>query len=67
MTSLTSLKNILYKLKEEEIRSLINFINYNQKVRKNEAFLSVRLIKLILSEQSYSANELQIIIYLLNS
>ena len=63
MSSLISLKNLLYKLKKEEVKCLINFINLNQKSENKGVNQSVKLIKLLIRQQSLTSNELQLILY----
>jgi hypothetical protein len=59
MTSLNALKNLIYKLKKEEIRSLVNFLNHNQKEKKNEKLKSIQLLELILLNKNLTSIELQ--------
>ena len=63
MTALFSLKNILNKLKKEEIKLLINFINLNKKEEKSKKLKTIKFIELLLSNSAYSVTELQILLY----
>ena len=61
MNSLKSLKNIVSKLTEEEIKTLKKVLSINI-VLKNES-KSLNLINLLLSDKNYSFNEIQNNIY----
>ena len=62
MTSLNNLKNLVNKLRKEEIKSLINFLDY-QKDAKDLQLKSIRLVKLLRSDQNHSSNDVQITLY----
>ena len=60
MNSIKSIKNIINKLTEEEIRILLRVFKSN--ISKSES-KSIHLVKLFLSEKKYSLSEIQINIY----
>ena len=63
MNSLNTLKNVLYKLKKEEIKSVINFLQYNQRKDKEEVMKSIRLIMILLNKKSCTSTEAQTELY----
>jgi hypothetical protein len=63
MNSLNTLRNVLYKLKKEEVKSLLNFLKYHQKQVKDQSMKSIQLVELILSDKNTSSNDLQHILY----
>ncbi len=63
MNSLNILRSVLYKLKKEEVKSLINFLKYHQKQVKDQSLKSIKLVKLLLSKRDISSNDLQLLLY----
>ncbi len=63
MDSLNTLKNVLHKLKREEIRSLINFLKYHQKELKDQPMKSIQLVEMLLSDKNYTSSDLQLTLY----
>src|SRR5689334_16464543 len=59
MRGLHALKNILYRLKKEEIKTLTNFLKYNRKLLQDDPLKSIRLVELILGNRNATAVELQ--------
>ncbi len=63
MNSLNYLKAILHSLKPEELTSLEKFVLFQVNPEEARFSKSVQLIKLILAEENYSANDIQKTIY----
>ncbi|MCX6292076.1 MAG: hypothetical protein NT126_09970, partial [Bacteroidetes bacterium] len=50
-------------LKKEEIKSLVNFLQYNQNQGKETRLKSVQLVESLLSKKNLTSNELQLTLY----
>ncbi|HRH66717.1 MAG TPA: hypothetical protein PLU53_10510 [Bacteroidia bacterium] len=63
MNSLTLLKNLIHKLKKEEVRSLYRFLEFNTERMDSSQLKSQQLVDLILDNREYSPLDLQKTIY----
>jgi len=62
MNSFNTLKKVLYKLKKEEIKSLINFIEYHRDFT-GQKLKSVQLIESAMANRTISSPEMQLKLY----
>lgn len=63
MNSLISLKNLIHKLKKEEVRSLYKFLDFNSERNDPNQLKSKQLVDLILDNKDYSTLDLQKTLY----
>src|SRR5689334_3000142 len=63
MTTLSGFKNLIKKLKREEIKSLIKFLRYYQDSREDSKGKSLQLVEAVISDPVCTAKDLQILIY----
>src|SRR6185436_12362604 len=63
MTTLSSFKSLLGKLKREEIKSLLKYLRYYQDINDESKGKSTQLIETIISEPTFNVRDLQVLLY----
>lgn len=63
MNSLKNLKNLLHKLRKDEVQSLFHFLQMNSDTIDKDFGKSLQLVRVILDNKDYTSQEIQKLIY----